>query len=366
MAKKFGYRSLRWIKQDWRFIKYTGRDGNLKATFKYPSKCGRKGGVLPDGRVRLCLPKAVIDELKRTKAGAEALRQQVADKLQRKPGERTQYNETVLKVFQDFQKKDSFKDIPKLDKRAKRDRAVRSKAKKEKVQIPLFDEKTLTARDINSLDAFDKMELMKKLDKKTPITITKYFQIIKKVFPNVSATDLVTFYIDNPVTLNVKEIGQEAGDNFGNPIKGRSILYVKGAYLLVKTNYGKARYKIGNSKRLKDAQQKKVTYSFHGMVTANWYTEVFEYLVDGFKIKKGKTEFTPPNTLFSFIGEQKQADMLKVFVKFPQPKRKNLPFPKMYEFQWIDKKHYKELAQVIKPLYTIREKIYIRFQEFLK
>ena len=129
MSNRFGYNSARWIQQDWRFIVYSGLDGRGMKTFRHDGKCGKKGGVTPSGKTRLCLPQKVILELKKTRAGRDALHEQVKRKLRASKGQNVQYNPIVLEAFQEFQKSDTFQDIPK-------NRRVRTGTA---VQIPLFD-----------------------------------------------------------------------------------------------------------------------------------------------------------------------------------------------------------------------------------
>jgi len=126
MSNRFGYNSARWIQQDWRFIIYTNRDGRGMKTFRHDGKCGRKGGVTQSGKTRLCLPQKVILKLKKTKLGRDALHEQVNRKLRAKKGQNVEYNEIVLKEFQEFQKSDPFQD----KKRAKNSKPI---------QLPLFD-----------------------------------------------------------------------------------------------------------------------------------------------------------------------------------------------------------------------------------
>ena len=104
---RFGYNSTRWIRQDWRFV-MEKRSKNGVRQFDSSIRCG---GKTKDGRVRLCLPNAVIEELKRTKAGREALSEQARRKLRNGRGRRTPYNFLVLTTFQDFQRSDPFEDI---------------------------------------------------------------------------------------------------------------------------------------------------------------------------------------------------------------------------------------------------------------
>ena len=111
---KFGYNSCRWIRQNWKFVTYSGRvfddNGNPKRTFSFTSKCGAKGGRRPDGTVRLCLPEKVIKSLIRSKAGREALYKQVRAKEKAPQGVRVPYNKKVGEVFDKFQSNDTFQD----------------------------------------------------------------------------------------------------------------------------------------------------------------------------------------------------------------------------------------------------------------
>jgi len=98
---------MRWIVQDWRYIKEKRRGANGRRLFDTSIKCG---GVTRDGKVRLCLPMAVIKDLKRTKAGREALSQQVRAKLKAGKGVRVPYNQTVGDSMRRFQATDTFRD----------------------------------------------------------------------------------------------------------------------------------------------------------------------------------------------------------------------------------------------------------------
>lgn len=113
MANRFGYNSVRWIQQDWRYIIYSGPDGRGMKKFKFNPSCGKKGGVTASGKVRLCLPRKVIENLIKTKEGRDALHEQVKRKLAAKRGQNVQYNPIVLAEFQKFQKSDPFEDTPK-------------------------------------------------------------------------------------------------------------------------------------------------------------------------------------------------------------------------------------------------------------
>jgi hypothetical protein len=107
MPSQFGYNSMRWIMQDWRYIKEKRRGANGRRMFDTSLKCG---GVTRDGKVRLCRPRAVIKELKRTKAGRQALSEQVRAKLKAGKGVRVPYNQMVGDAMRQFQKADTFKD----------------------------------------------------------------------------------------------------------------------------------------------------------------------------------------------------------------------------------------------------------------
>ena len=129
---RFGYNSQRWIRQDWRFIIYSGKDGRGMKRFRFDSRCGKKGGVTPTGAVRLCLPRAVIEELIKTREGRDALHDQVKRKLNASRGTNVQYNFPVLTAFKEFQRRDPFQ-----DKQIKK--AAASIKSTKPVQLPLFD-----------------------------------------------------------------------------------------------------------------------------------------------------------------------------------------------------------------------------------
>jgi hypothetical protein len=100
------YASMRWIKQDWRFLKIE------KNKIIYSKKCGAVGTRTKTGKARLCLPAKVIKTLLRTKDGKQALTRQIRRKLAASKGERVPYDPIILTVFRDFQKNDPFKDKP--------------------------------------------------------------------------------------------------------------------------------------------------------------------------------------------------------------------------------------------------------------
>ena len=114
---KFGYNSCRWIRQNWKFVTYSGRvigpNGNPVKSFSFTSKCGARGGRRPDGTVRLCLPDKVIKRLIRSKKGRDALHKQVRAKERAAKGVRVRYNDVVAQVFEKFQDEDKFQDSQK-------------------------------------------------------------------------------------------------------------------------------------------------------------------------------------------------------------------------------------------------------------
>ncbi|MAB40254.1 MAG: hypothetical protein CL525_14320 [Aequorivita sp.] len=132
MSNRFGYNSARWIRQDWRFIVYSGEDGRGMKRFKHDGKCGKKGGKTATGKTRLCLPQKVILELKKTRQGRNALHEQVNAKLRGSKGQNVQYNPIVLQAFQEFQRSDTFQDRPNK-------KTAQSIKTGKAIQIPLFD-----------------------------------------------------------------------------------------------------------------------------------------------------------------------------------------------------------------------------------
>jgi hypothetical protein len=132
MSNRFGYNSQRWIRQDWRFIIYSGKDGRGMKRFRYDTRCGKKGGVTPTGAVRLCLPRKVIENLIQTREGRDALHEQVKKKLNAPRGSNVQYNFKVLTAFQKFQRQDPFENKPQT-KIAQSNRSTKPR------QLPLFD-----------------------------------------------------------------------------------------------------------------------------------------------------------------------------------------------------------------------------------
>jgi len=122
------YKSLRWIRQDWRYIKLISQnklfsDKPKIIAISYDVRCGGVGGRDEKGRPRLCLPLAVIEKLwtdpnrkkpltPKEKANNNALISQAVAKLKSNK-KRVEWNSIVKKTMSDFQKKDKFKNDPK-------------------------------------------------------------------------------------------------------------------------------------------------------------------------------------------------------------------------------------------------------------
>jgi hypothetical protein len=126
------YRSKRWIKQDWRYLKLQSQkslfDDDVEITgITFDKRCGSIGGRTEKGRPRLCLPLAVIKKLYtpiQTKTGKKrkltpsqqknnnALIEQIRNKLFSNKT-KVPWNPIIKKAVNDFQKKDRFVDNPK-------------------------------------------------------------------------------------------------------------------------------------------------------------------------------------------------------------------------------------------------------------
>jgi len=78
--------------------------------FTFEKKCGAKGTRYPNGNARLCLPNRVITTLIRSKKGRQSLRVQVRKKQRAQKGARIPYEPFILIKFNEFQKRDKFKD----------------------------------------------------------------------------------------------------------------------------------------------------------------------------------------------------------------------------------------------------------------
>ena len=134
MPKAPAYKSLRWIRQDWRYIKLISQnklfsDDPEIVGISYDVRCGGVGGRDEKNRPRLCLPRQVIEDLwtdpskkkltKREKANNEALIDQAMRKLKSNK-KRVFWNETVKRKMRMFDSKDKFKNDPSKRKMKKK------------------------------------------------------------------------------------------------------------------------------------------------------------------------------------------------------------------------------------------------------
>ena len=104
-----GYNSLRWIRQDWRYLRLA-KDIEGNTIIVFDKKCGGQGGRTASGKARLCLPAKVIKDLKRSKRGKAALIRQIRKKIAAPKGKRVPYDPIILEKFRLFQLQDKFKD----------------------------------------------------------------------------------------------------------------------------------------------------------------------------------------------------------------------------------------------------------------
>jgi len=132
MPKAPAYKSLRWIRQNWRYIKLISQnklfsDDPEIIGISYDVRCGGIGGRDEKNRPRLCLPLSVIEKLwtdprrkkkltKKEKANNDALIDQCLRKL-RSNKKRVEWNPIVKNAMRSFLKKDTFKDDPKKRKK---------------------------------------------------------------------------------------------------------------------------------------------------------------------------------------------------------------------------------------------------------
>jgi hypothetical protein len=135
MPKAPAYKSMRWIKQDWRYIKLISQsslfgDDPQIVGISYDVRCGGIGGRDEKNRPRLCLPREVIEKLwtdpkrkkkltKREIQKNDALIEQVMNKLKSNK-KKVSWNETVKKAMNTFDKKDKFVNDPKKKKKTTR------------------------------------------------------------------------------------------------------------------------------------------------------------------------------------------------------------------------------------------------------
>ena len=134
MPKAPAYKSMRWIRQDWRYIKLISQrslfgDDPQIVGISYDVRCGGIGGRDEKNRPRLCLPREVIEKLwtdpkrkkkltKREKEKNNALIEQVLNKLKSNKKKVT-WNMTVKKAMNNFDKKDTFKNDPKKKRKTR-------------------------------------------------------------------------------------------------------------------------------------------------------------------------------------------------------------------------------------------------------
>jgi hypothetical protein len=357
MANRFGYNSQRWIQQDWRYIIYSNKDGRGMKRFKFDPSCGKKGGVTASGKVRLCLPRQVIENLIKTKEGRDALHEQVRRKLAAKRGQNVQYNPIVLAEFKRFQKADTFVDTPKgkakakpaPKPKAKPKAAPKPKAKPKKQGKPIQTQ--LFRRNPNLLQdgTIEKIQLMKELTKgKNPITIEKYVSIIKKSFGSVDVVDLVTFYIDNPITIDVKNANLFVETAEGLRYDEKRIRYMNGAWLIVDSKEKRDPLTQRILGRIRLASKRvKLTKQIQVLETAQVYEQMFSQLLDFGSFSKG-SEFQA-RSLFAFVGASNFKSLLPKFQKFPPFPKRSRPFPELYLFQAKNPQQF--LAPILKGFY---------------
>tara|TARA_Y100000004_G_C8921212_1_gene415515 strand:+ start:523 stop:1350 length:828 start_codon:yes stop_codon:yes gene_type:complete len=242
MSNRFGYNSVRWIRQDWRYIIYSGPDGRGMKKFRFDPSCGKKGGVTASGKVRLCLPRQVIENLIKTREGRDALHEQIKRKLAAKRGQNVQYNPIVLAEFQRFQKADTFKDTPKGKAKAKpapkpkakpapkKQRRRKGKASQQflfdtdvveasKEAIALMIDKRTTDRALSIIEDFNKNgqftkaqlnKVMKLFNEKKRELIIR--DIRREEFDNATARDILRIIVNakrNPTKRIEKYFEQE-------------------------------------------------------------------------------------------------------------------------------------------------------------
>ena len=360
--KKFGYNSLRWIRQDWRFLKYTGLSDTGRKTFSHDKRCGAKGGVLPDGRVRLCLPLAVIQDLKRTKAGREALRLQIADKLKKQPGKRTSYNALVLEAFKRFQQSDPFEDKP--------------KGKRAPVQLPLFDESSVkkskpTRKSVKPGKRQKRAGLpkwFKEDGQSKPVTPQKYWAFATKHYGTDDIATIVDKLLkDNPVPLDIRKTFSRvlSGSGF---ILDKKIMYLYGEWAIVKVLSSPADtvYRIGNKNRIPVGDRKKMTYELQMLKTAEIYTNIFEAVKDGFKITD-KTEFLATAST-SALGSSRAADILQRLPLFRGfGTQLNRPYPQLVQISEPQGRAAFKYDRILRPaaktLYTPSQQAFLQYSE---
>jgi hypothetical protein len=92
-ARAPGYNSYAWTTQDWRVV-IPGK----KPDVTFTHKCGAASNRTKDGRVRLCLPLAVISTLRKTSEGKAILWDQAKKKEQAKAGSRIPWHPKIRQL----------------------------------------------------------------------------------------------------------------------------------------------------------------------------------------------------------------------------------------------------------------------------
>lgn len=215
---------------------------------------------------------------------------------------------------------------PKAKPAAKRKKKTAPKPTEKPIQVQIRQ------RNPNLVTADIKIALMKKLTKgKNPVKVEKYVSIIKKQFPNVDIVDLVTFYMENPVPLDVRNANVFVEDAGGLRFDTKQIMYLYQFWALV-DNKSKRRAKtnkvLGIDRNLKS--ERTITKELQGLETAEIYTQLFEYLLDFASFTKN-IEFGA-RSYDAYVGSSSYKDILPNFVKMPMVNTRNMLFPRLYEF----------------------------------
>lgn len=129
------YKSMRWIRQDWRYIKLLSQNKLFSEKpeiigLSYDIRCGGIGGRDEKGRTRLCLPREVIEKLytdpskkkrltKKEKENNKALFEQALRKL-KSTKKRVEWNTIIKREMKKFDKKDKFQNDPSKKRMRKR------------------------------------------------------------------------------------------------------------------------------------------------------------------------------------------------------------------------------------------------------
>jgi hypothetical protein len=104
-----GYQSWQWRQQDWRVVV----PGKEKPDVTYGTKCGSKANRTRSGKVRLCLPLYVIQQLRRTTEGKKILWDQAKRKERAAVGQRVSWHPRIRELHAKLERMNE-KDDPKL------------------------------------------------------------------------------------------------------------------------------------------------------------------------------------------------------------------------------------------------------------